>query len=108
MDPGEFDRRIRIVRFDPGGRDAAGAPQPRRVEVGRPWAKATYPGGREFLQGDGEVRVRKVVFRIYPLRGVDIGQVVEFDGLDHDIQDLRPFDDVLELHTVGKAPEAAA
>ncbi|RZJ06111.1 MAG: head-tail adaptor protein [Brevundimonas sp.] len=106
MDPGEFDKRIRIVKLGPGARDAAGAPLSARVLVGRPWAKVAYPGGREFLQGDGEVKVRKVVFRIYPLAGVDIGQVVEFDGLDHDIQDLRPFDDVVELHTVGKAPVA--
>lgn len=106
MDPGEFDKRVRIVRLVPGARDAAGAPQPGRQEVGRPWAKAVYPGGREFLQGDGEVTVRKVVFRIYPLAGVDVGQVVEFDGMDHDIQDIRPFDDAVELHTVGKAPVA--
>ena len=106
MDPGEFDRRVRIVKLVPGGRDAAGAPQTNRQEVARPWAKATYPGGREFLQGEGEVTVRKVVFRIYPLAGVDVGQVVEHDGMDHDIQDIRPFDDVLELHTVGKAPVA--
>lgn len=106
MDPGEFDKRIRIVALVGGARDAAGAPQRARQEVARPWAKATYPGGREFLQSEGEVTVRKVVFRIYPIAGVDVGQVVEHDGLDHDIQDIRPFDDVLELHTVGKAPVA--
>lgn len=106
MDPGEFDKRIRIVRLVGAGRDAAGKPTPAREEVGEPWAKVRYPGGREFLQGDGEARVRKVVFRIYPLAGVDIGQVVEFGGLDHDIQDVIPFDDVVELHTVGKAPKA--
>jgi hypothetical protein len=52
------------------------------------------------------VTVRKVVFRIYPIAGFDVGQFVEHDGMDHDIQDIRPFDDVLELHTVGKAPVA--
>lgn len=106
MDPGEFDKRVRIVKLAVGGRDGVGAPQTNRQEVARPWAKATYPGGREFLQSDGEVTVRKVVFRIYPIAGVDVGQVVEHDGMDHDIQDIRPFDDVLELHTVGKAPVA--
>lgn len=106
MDPGEFDKRITIIRLAETGRDAAGAPQTDRVEIGRPWAKATYPGGREFLQGDGEVKERRVVFRLYPLAGVDVGLIVSFGGVDHDIQDIRPFDDVIELHTVSKAPVA--
>lgn len=104
MDPGEFDKRIRIVRLDVTGRDGAGAPVTSRVEVARPWAKATYPGGREFLAGSGEQTERKVVFRIYRLDGVDTDSVIEHDGSDHDVKDIRPFDDVLELHTVARAP----
>jgi head-tail adaptor len=106
MDPGELDKRVRIVKLVPGGRDAAGAPQKGREQIARPWAKVIYPGGREFLQGDGEVRVRRVVFKLYPHAGVDVGQVVEFGGLDHDIQDIRVFDDAIELHTVSPAPTA--
>lgn len=107
MDPGEFNKRVQIVKLVSNGRDAAGAPQVQRQEVARPWAKVAYPGGREFLAGDGEVTERRVVFRLYPLAGVDVGLLVVFKGVDHDIQDIRPFDDVIELHTVSKAPVAA-
>lgn len=107
MDPGEFDRRVSIVKLAPAGRDAAGAPTTNREVIGSPWAKVTYPGGREFLASEGEVTVRKVVFRIYPMAGVDVGVIVVLDGVDHDVQDIRPFPDVLELHAVSRAPAAA-
>ena len=105
MDPGEFDKRIALVRLVEGGRDAAGAPVAIRDLVANAWAKVTYPGGREFLSGDGEVTSRRVVFRIYARNDIDTGVVVEFGGVDHDIQDLRPFNDVTEIHTVAKARE---
>jgi head-tail adaptor len=106
MDPGEFDKRVAVVRDVKTGRDAAGAPTTARQEIARPWAKVIYPGGREFLAGDGEATERRVVFRMYPLAGVDVGTVVVFKDVDHDVQDIRPFDDVIELHTVSKAPVA--
>lgn len=103
MNPGELNKRIELVRDAVTGRDAAGAPQRQRQVVAEPWAKVTYPGGREFLAGDGEVTARRVVFRIWARSDVDVGMIVFFGGDDHDIQDIRPFDDVLELHTVAKA-----
>lgn len=107
MNPGELGKRVALVRDAMTGRDAAGAPQRQRQVVAQPWAKVVYPGGREFLAGDGEVSSRRVVFRIWARNDVDVGMIVAFNGLDHDIQDIRPFDDVIELHTVGKAPVAA-
>ncbi|MGV3580000.1 phage head closure protein [Brevundimonas sp.] len=108
MDPGEFDTRIQLIRLDETGRDAAGAPTVTRVEVARPWAKLTYPGGREFLSGEGEVTERKVVIRLYARADVDTDTVVVAKGQDHDIKDIRPFDDVMELHAVARAPGQAS
>lgn len=104
MDPGEFDTRVQLIRLDETGRDAAGAPVTQRVEIARPWAKLTYPGGREFLAADGETTERKVVIRLYARTDIDTDVIVVAKGQDHDIQDIRPFDDVLELHTVARAP----
>lgn len=105
MDPGEFDKRIALIRLNKTGRDAAGAPVEQRVEVARPWAKVTYPGGKEFLASDGADTQRRVVFRIYA-RAVDVSMIVHHSGQDHDIQDIRPFDDVTEIHAVAKQPGA--
>lgn len=107
MDPGEFDKLIALVRLDQSGRDRAGAPITTRGLVAKVWAKVTYPGGREFLAGDGEVTSRRVVFRIYARADIDTDLVIAFKGVDHDIQDLRPFDDVTEIHTVSRAPKIA-
>jgi head-tail adaptor len=107
VDPGEFDKRVSLIRLDHTGRDAAGAPQTQRVQFARPWAKVVYPGGREFLAGDGEVTERRVVFRFYRQAGVDLETIVVHGGVDHDVQDIRPFDDVMELHTVSKAAPAS-
>lgn len=107
MDPGQLNRRVELVRLAQSGRDGAGAPINARQVFARPWAKVIYPGGREFLAGDGEVTERRVVFRIYARGDVDVGVVVVFNAVDHDIQDIRPFDDVMELHTVSKAPVTA-
>ncbi|MNR97633.1 Phage head-tail joining protein [compost metagenome] len=105
MDPGEFDKRISLIRLDQTGRDGAGAPISQRVQVARPWAKVSYPGGKEFLAGDGTDTQQRVVFRIYA-REVDVSMLIHFAGRDHDIQDVRPFDDVTEIHTVAQAPGA--
>jgi len=107
MDPGELDKKIALVRLVEGGRDGAGAPVTTRDVIARPWAKVVYPGGREFLEGDGEVTTRRVVFRIYARRDIDTDLIIEFRGVDHDIQDIRPFDDVTEIHAVSKAPSVA-
>lgn len=104
MDPGEFDTRIRFVRLDQTGRDAAGAPVVARVEIAKPWAKVIYAGGREFLAGDGEQTERRVVFRTYPVPGADTEALIELNDVDHEIKDIRPFDDVHEFHTVSRAP----
>lgn len=106
MDPGEFDTRIQLIRLGKTGRDAAGAPVVSRIEIARPWAKLTYPGGREFLAADGQETARKVVIRMYARSDVDTDVVVVAKGQDHDIQDIRPFDDVIELHTIVRAPVA--
>lgn len=100
MDPGEFDKRIALVRLVETGRDGAGAPIVQRQTIATVYAKVQYPGGREFLSGDGEVTSRRVIFRIYARNDVDTGVVVAFAGQDHDVQDIRPFDDVTEIHTV--------
>lgn len=106
MDPGSLDTRILIVRDGETGRDGAGAPIAGRVEVAAPWARVTHQGGREFLAGEGQASERRVVFRIYPLAGVDTDCIVVHGGQDHPIVDVRPFDDAMELHTVGKAAVA--
>lgn len=107
MDPGEFDTPIRIVRPTKSGRDGAGEPITADQLIAEPWAKVTYPGGREFLAGHGEVTSQRVVFRIYRDDQVDTRAKVIANGNRHDIQDVRPFDDVMELHTVAKAPVAS-
>ena len=106
MDPGEFDKRIALVRLVEGGRDGAGAPVTARQLIAEVYAKVQYPGGREFLSGDGEVTSRRVVCRSYARRDVDPGVVIAFGGQDHDVQDIRPFDDVTEIHTVVQAAKA--
>lgn len=104
MDPGEFDKRVALVRLVEGGRDGAGAPVTQRQLIANVWAKVQYAGGREFLSGDGEVTSRRVVFRVYARDDIDTETVIAFKGQDHDVQDIRPFDDVTEIHTVVKAP----
>lgn len=106
MDPGEFDTLVKIVRPTKTGRDAAGTPQFSDVTVSEPWAKVAYPGGKEFLQGQGEASEQRVVFRIYRDDRVDTGTVVIMNGNRHDVQDMRPFSDVMELHTVARPPKA--
>lgn len=103
MDPGELDTRIQLIRLDKTGRDAAGAPTTARVEVARPWAKVTYPGGREFLAADGQATERRVVIRIYARSDIDTDMIVVAKGQDYEIKDIRPFDDVTEIHAVGFA-----
>jgi len=102
MDPGELNTRVALIRLYPLGRDAAGAPVSEREVVAQPWAKLTYPGGREFLQSDGQVTERKVVIRIYARRDIDTDMIVVANGRDHDIKDIRPFDDVTEIHAVAR------
>lgn len=106
MDPGEFDKRVALVRLNATGRDAMGAPQTTRETIANVWAKVRYPGGREFLESDGTVTARKVVFRLYARTDVTTETIVVLGGVDHDIQDIRPGDDVMELHTISKAPKS--
>lgn len=105
MDPGEFDKRIALIRFEDTGRDGAGAPVEQPVVFARPWAKVTYPGGKEFLANDGTDTQRRAVFRFYA-RPVDVSMKIEIGGLQYDIQDVRPFDDIVEVHAVTKTPGA--
>lgn len=107
MDPGEFDTLVRIVRPTKSGRDGAGEPIVADVPIADAWAKLTYPGGREFLTGQGEVTSQRVVFRVYRDDRIDTRAKVIANGNRHDIQDVRPFDDVMELHAVARAPVAA-
>lgn len=104
MDPGEFNTRIGLVQDVHMGRDAAGAPIIERREVARPWAKLTYAGGREFLASDGQATERKVVIRIYARRDVaiDTNTTVMAAGAAWDIKDVRPFDDIIEIHAVSQ------
>lgn len=102
MDPGEFNTRVSLVQDVHLGRDAAGAPIIERREVARPWAKLTYPGGREFLQADGTTTERKVVIRMYARRDVDTDTTIIAAGSTWDIKDVRPFDDVIEIHAVAQ------
>lgn len=106
MDPGELNKRIRLIRAVRTGRDGAGAPIVEPVELATVWAKVTYPGGREFLANEGEQTERRVVFRVYARADIDTSTVIEFGGASHDIQDIRPFDDITEIHAVVKAPVA--
>lgn len=102
MDPGEFNTRVSLWRDVQVGRDAAGAPIMERHEVARLWAKLTYPGGREFLQSDGVTTERKVVVRMYARRDIDTNTTIVAAGTTWDIKDVRPFDDVVEIHAVGQ------
>lgn len=102
MDPGEFNTRVSLIQDVQMGRDAAGAPIMERREVARPWAKLTYPGGREFLSNGGQTTERKVVIRIYARKGVDTDTTIVADGATWDVKDVRPFDDVIEIHAVSQ------
>ncbi len=104
MDPGELDKRVSLMRMVETGRDGAGAPIVAPIEFASVWAKVVYPGGREFLASDGQTTERKVVFRIWARRDIDTETVVALGCDHHDVQDIRPFDDVTELHTVTRAP----
>lgn len=102
MNPGDFNVRVTLIQDVQVGRDAAGAPIIERHEVARPWAKIAYPGGREFLSNDGQSTERKAVIRIYPRKGVDTDTTIVAAGSTWDIKDIRPFDDVLEIHAVAQ------
>lgn len=102
MDPGEFNTRVSVIRDVQVGRDAAGAPIMERHEVARPWAKLTFPGGREFLQSDGVSTEKKVVIRMYPRHDIDTDTTIVARGSAYDVKDVRPFDDVIEIHAVAK------
>lgn len=102
MDPGEFNTRVSLVMDVQLGRDAAGAPIIERREVARPWAKLTYPGGREFLSQDGVSTEKKAVIRMYARRDVDQKTTIVAAGHTWDVKDVRPFDDVIEVHAVAQ------
>lgn len=102
MDPGEFNTRVSLVQDVQTGRDAAGAPIIERQVVARPWAKLTYAGGREFLSQDGVTTEQKAVIRMYARRGVDTSTTIVADGSTWDVKDVRPFDDVIEVHAVAQ------
>jgi len=103
MDPGEFDKRITVTTKVRSGRDAVGAPVEHSAPELQPWAKVVQGSGREFLSGEGESSERRVVFRLYRDDRVTTDSVVRYGDIDHDIQDIRAFDDVMELHTVARA-----
>lgn len=102
MDPGEFDTRVDVIRDIQTGRDAVGAPIIERQIVARPWAKLSYPGGREFLLSDGKATERKAVIRLYARRDIDTDTTIAADGSLWNVQDVRRFDDVIEVHAVAK------
>jgi SPP1 family predicted phage head-tail adaptor len=102
VDPGEFNTRVDLIRDVETGRDAVGAPIIQRMVVARPWAKLTYPGGREFLLSDGKATERKAVIRMYARRDVDNDTTISADGAAWDVKDVRRFDDVIEVHAVAQ------
>ena len=102
MDPGEFNVRVSLIQDVQMGRDAAGAPIIERREVARPWAKLAFPGGREFLSNNGLTTEKKVVIRMYARRDVDTATTIVAAGTTYDVKDVRPFDDVIEVHAVGQ------
>ena len=103
MDPGELDKRVLLLRLAETGRDGAGAPITEEVEIARPWAKVIEQGGREFFAADGLQTEKRVVFRVWARDDLDTLTVfVRYRGVHHDIKDLRPFDDVTEIHTVAR------
>lgn len=99
MDPGELDKRISIMVSTKIARDAAGAPVMGLTEIARPWAKVIQEGGREFLANDATRTEKRVVFRIWARSDFDASAVIRYKQVDHDIKDIRPFDDVTEIHT---------
>lgn len=105
MDPGEFDTKVEIHGEIANGRDKAGAPIKTFGFISYAWAKVTYPGGREFFADDGENTERKVVFKLYRQRDFDRKSVIMLNEVAHDIRDIRPFSDTMELHTVARQPE---
>lgn len=102
MDPGEFNTRVDLIRDIEVGLDAVGAPIIERQVVARPWAKLTYPGGREFLSNDGVTTEKKAVIRMYARRDVDTDTTIVAAGTTYDVKDVRPFDDVIEIMAVGR------
>lgn len=102
MDPGSLDKLISLRAKVETGRDAARAPIIALQEFAKVWSRVTYTGGKEFLAGDGETKVRKVVFKIYPRDDVSTDTVVVFGAVEHDVQDVVIWDDAVELHAVAK------
>lgn len=102
MDPGALDTPVELVGFIANGRDAMGTPVQSEDWPRIVWAKVVYPGGREFFGADGQQTEKKVIFRIWRIDGIDTSIVIRLNGVDHDIQDVRPFADIIELHTVAR------
>jgi len=101
MRPGSLDRKVTIQR--------RGFVQTETGEIVQGWtdlatvyAEVRQRSGREFFVAGGTGAERLVVFFIRFFPGLTVSDRVSYDGLAHDIEEVREIGrrDGIELHTV--------
>lgn len=100
MRAGDLDRRITIQQLTliP---DGGGGSTESWTDLATVSAKVTQQSGREFLQASAVRTERAVLFTIRYRADLTTGNRVVYDGIDHDIREVRELGRQagLELHT---------
>lgn len=98
---GDMDRRVTLQRFTTTY-DEYNEQIRTWMDLATVWAEVRQQGGREYLVAETIMADRRVVFFIRWFSGLTVLDRVRYDGLVHNIKEVREIGrrDGVELHTV--------
>lgn len=108
VNPGELDKRIRIIQRKAEGQDSAGFDVEEVETVIREcWAKVTNTSGKELMEGGKEFSEAKKRFLVrYTQVPISTDMILQYRGHEYDIQYINTYNDdkdYLEIWTEGRA-----
>lgn len=94
VNPGELDKKIKIVMYDNSSVNKNGFPEPKEVIVRKCYAKVTNTSGSEIIKANSEFSDAKKRFLIrYTDTDINTDMFVQYRGKNHDIKYVNTYGD---------------
>lgn len=94
INPGELNKKIRIMKTEITGYDKDGFPKRKESLVRACYAKVTYTSGTEIIRADAEFTDAKMRFLVrHTETEINTSMFVRYKGHDHGIVYVNPYGD---------------
>lgn len=108
VNPGELNKKVEVIKVDPGGKDADGFPLEEKESIVRKtWAKVTNQSGNNLIQANAEfVEVTKRFLVRHSKITIDTDMFIRYRGKDYDIRYINNYGEANEyLEILARARE---